>query len=93
MSDGLNPVIHAARQYQQDCAVFLSMRQIGELLQVSSHVVGRKLKEAGLRDAGGDPTELATSNGFTRAVLVDERFVLNLWHQHKTIAILRPSIE
>jgi hypothetical protein len=93
MSNDDNPVIRAARTSQQDYATFVTMRKIGTLLRVSSHVVGRKLKEIGLRDADGEPTQEARTNGLTTSVIVDGRFVLNLWHQHKTLAVLRPLID
>lgn len=93
MSNDDNPVVQAARRCEQDSAIFMTMRKLGTLLRVSSHVIGRKLKELGLRDADGEPTQEARTGGFTTSVIVDGRFVLNLWHQHKTLAVLRPLIE
>ena len=93
MTNEENPVIQAAKKYQQDSAQYVTMRQIGKVLKVSSHVVGQKLKDVGLRDALGHPTEKAREGGFTKPVLFQERFALDLWHLDKALAILRPLIE
>ena len=93
MNNEDNAVIQAAKQYQQASTQYLTMRQIGKLFGVSSHVVGRKLKEVGLRDAEGHPTERAKESGYTKTVFVEERFSLTLWHQERALAVLRPLIE
>jgi hypothetical protein len=43
---------------------YLTMKELGRLFGVSSHVVGKKLKEAGLRTADGRPTKAAFNGGF-----------------------------
>ena len=93
MSDEENAVIQAAKKFERDSAQFVTMRQLGTRLGVSSHVVGRTLKETGLRDSEGRPSGRAKTGGFTKAVFVDETFPLNLWHEDKTLAILRSLIE
>lgn len=93
MNDEKNPVIQAAKKYERDSAQFVTMRQLGTWLGVSSHVVGRKLKEVGLRNSEGRPTEKAKADGFTKSVFVEETFPLIVWNEEKILAILRPLIE
>jgi hypothetical protein len=87
-----NPVVQAAQQYVAESARYLSMREIGEQLGVTSHVVGRKLKEAGLRTQEGNPSAEAIEGGYTKAVQMYETFPLYVWHQEKTLRVLRPLI-
>ena len=87
-----NPVIKAAQDYQRASAQYVTMRQIGKILGVSSHVVGRKLKEVGLRDEDGQPSVRAKDSGFTKADFVEETYRLTLWHQEKSLAVLRTLI-
>lgn len=46
----------------------LNQKQIGEHFGVSSHVVGRWLKEVGLREPSGEPSPSAVEAGFVEAV-------------------------
>lgn len=86
-----NPVIEAAEQYVAESVRYRSMRDLGEQLGVSSHVVGRKLKECGLRTAEGKPSARAVEDGYTKLVLC-ETYMLDLWHEEKTLRVLRPLI-
>jgi hypothetical protein len=88
-----DPVIQAAKEYEANSAKYLSMRQIGTILGVSSHVVGRKLKEVGLRDSEGHPTERARTGNFVQLVFFQESFAFHVWHEKKTLFVLRPLIE
>jgi len=88
-----NPVIRAAQDYQRASAQFVTMRHLGTLLGVSSHVIGRKLVEVGLRTSERRPSEKAKNGGFTKATFVEQGFALDLWHLEKTLAVLRPLIE
>lgn len=87
-----NPVIKAAEQYVAGSARYLSMRELGTILNVTSHVVGRKLKECGLRTPEGNPSSKAIEGGYTKAVQMYETFPLYVWHQEKTLRVLRPLI-
>ena len=88
-----NPVIAAAKQYLQDTARYVTMRQIGKNLGISSHAVGRKLKEVGLRTSEGHPSEKARTSSLTKTIFTEQGFALALWHQERIMAILRPLIE
>jgi len=43
---------------------FVSLTELGELYGVTSHKVGRWLKDLGLRDQSGRPSREAFSDGF-----------------------------
>ena len=88
-----NAVIEAAQKYVADSAEFKTMRDIGKVLGVSSHVVGRALKSIGLRTPEGKPTENARDCGYVRTVPMMEGFYLDIWHAEKTLRVLRPLIE
>jgi len=92
MSSHENPVIRAAEDYQRATAQFVTMRHLGTLLGVSSHVVGRKLMEVGFRTSERRPSEKAKDSGLTKTVFVEQGFALDLWHLEKTLAVLRPLI-
>jgi hypothetical protein len=43
---------------------FFTMKEIGVVFGVSSHAIGRKLKELGLRNSDGKPSRAAFDGGF-----------------------------
>ena len=86
-----NPVIESAQQYVVESARYMSMRELGEQLGVTSHVVGRRLKEVGLRTQEGKPSARAVEDGYMKLVLC-ETYMLDLWHEEKTLRVLRPLI-
>jgi hypothetical protein len=88
-----NPVIQAAEGYQRATTQFVTMRQIGKHLGVSSHGVGRKLKEIGLRTSDGQPSDQARDSGMTKRIVTEQGYWLDLWHQDRILAVLRPLIE
>ena len=88
-----NPVIKAAKEYQASSARYMTMRQLGKILGLSSHAVGKKLKAAGLRDPEGRPTERARAGNFVRLAFFQERFAFDLWHEDKTLRVLRSLVE
>jgi len=92
MSSQENPVIRAAQDYQRATAQYVTMRHLGTLLGISSHAVGRTLMEVGLRTSERRPSEKAKEGDFTKFILVEQGFSLDLWHLEKTLAVLRPLI-
>lgn len=88
-----NPVVEAAKQYIADSTRYLSMRELGEQLGVTSHVVGRKLKEVGLRTQEGNPSAKAVIGGYTKPVQMHETFSLDVWNEEKTLRVLRPLMK
>jgi hypothetical protein len=93
MNSEINPVIKAAQDYQRASAQYVTMRHLGTLLGVSSHAIGRKLMEVGLRTPERRPSEKAKESGLTKTVFVEQGFALDLWHLEKTLTVLRPLIE
>ncbi len=71
---------------------FWTMKEIGKLYGTTSHQVGRKLKEIGLRTPEGKPSVRAFSLG-----LVDRRFNTDgpgycwAWHHERTCALLEDA--
>lgn len=71
---------------------FLTMKEIGKAFGVSSHVVGRKLKELGLRTSGGKPSPAAFRGGY-----VDQHWSADranycwAWEKTKTLAVLEKT--
>jgi hypothetical protein len=68
---------------------FWTMKEIGQVFGLSSHVIGRKLKELGLRTAAGKPSRSAFRDGYC-----DQRWDADLtnycwaWAKTKTISAL-----
>lgn len=71
---------------------YMTMKEIGRVFEVSSHVVGRKLKELGLRTTDGKPSYDAFQAG-----LCDQRWTQDMmhycwaWHGQEIIRLLRES--
>lgn len=69
---------------------FASLTEIGKDLGVSSHVIGAKLKQLGLRTPDGKPSSPAFTEG-----LVAQRpsrqpdTYFYVWHKEKVLALLR----
>jgi hypothetical protein len=69
--------------------VFCTMRNLGAVFDVSSHVIGRTLKGLGLRTQDGQPSEQAKESGLVKQVAGPQSWVsLWLWHRERTVAIL-----
>ena len=88
-----NPVIEAAKEYLASTARYTTMRQLGKKLGLSAHAIGKKLQAAGLRDSDGRPTEQATAGDYVRLSFFEERFPFDLWHEEKTLVVLRRHME
>lgn len=68
---------------------FLTLTQLGELFGVSSHVVGRRLHEIGLRLPNGEPCQRAIDAGLVQKVTPGNgsHFFWS-WEKERTIQIL-----
>jgi hypothetical protein len=88
-----NPVIQAAKEYTRDSETYKSMKELGRVLGLSSHVVGKSLKKIGLRDPEGKPTQIAKVGGYVKTVQMIEGFYFDVWHEQKTLRVLRPLFE
>jgi hypothetical protein len=71
------------------CQEFCTMKEIGQLFGVTSHVIGKKLKEIGLRTKDGKPSHAAFNGGFC-----DQRWTTDsanycwAWEKTKTVEAL-----
>lgn len=77
----------------KDIERYMSMRQIGESYNQTSHVIGRWLTRCGLREAG-QPTEKAMQDGFCKKIYAEEIGIwIWVWHARKTLAVLENFIQ
>jgi hypothetical protein len=68
---------------------YATMKEIGSHLGLSSHQVGRRLKELGLRTQEGKPSQKAFQNGYcAQRWSQDGMNYLWAWHEEKTLRLL-----
>lgn len=68
---------------------FWTMKQIGAVFGVSSHVVGRKLKELGCRTSEGKPSAEAFNKKLVQQKFTDDLAdYLWAWDRDRTIRLL-----
>ena len=68
---------------------FCTMRSLGAEFGVSSHFIGRLLKEMGLRTPDGQPSYRAQDNGLVKLAVGPQPWIpLWLWHKELTTALL-----
>ncbi len=71
---------------------FWTMKQIGAAFGVSSHVIGKRLKEIGLRTADGKPSRVAFDGGYCAPHWTsDGEHYCWAWERTKTIEALQRS--
>jgi len=71
----------------------MTMREIGKLYNVSSHVVGRWLTRLQLRE-DGQPTDKAKAGGYCTFTCSQDRGIcFYVWNAEKTLAALESFIE
>ncbi len=71
---------------------FCTMRSLGAVFGVSSHFIGRVLKEMGLRTPDGQPSCRAQENGLVKLVQGPQSWIpLWLWHRELTTALLQEA--
>ena len=72
---------------------YATMREIGKIYSVSSHVIGRWLTRCGLRE-GGQPTDKAKQGGYSQWTLEPTREIwFWTWHVARTTAALEELIQ
>lgn len=71
---------------------YLTMRQLGTLFGVTSHVIGKLLKKLGLRDENGKPTTAAFQGNLVKTAPIgtDGRYFW-VWEADTTIAVLEAN--
>ena len=68
---------------------FVTMRDLGKELGLTSHQIGRKLKDLGLRTDEGRPSQLAFDAGFVaQKWAADGQHYLWSWHRILTLKTL-----
>ena len=71
---------------------YWTMKEIGTLFGLSSHKIGNKLKDMGLRTREGKPSHRAFDEGLVQQRWDDDRPVyLWAWHRDKTAALLEAN--
>jgi len=71
---------------------FETMKKIGQLYGVTSHAIGRKLKELGFRTAEGRPSSKAFDLGLVEQKWTqDHANYLWAWHTVKTTRLLEQA--
>lgn len=68
---------------------FLSLTELGEIYGVSSHVVGKWLKQLGLRTESGKPSDQANNERYiAQRPSTQPGTFFYVWHESKTTALL-----
>jgi hypothetical protein len=71
---------------------FWTMREIGYLFGETSHAIGRKLKELGLRTPDGKPSRLAFKAGLCKKRWTSDGLIYFwVWHGERTARLLEES--
>ncbi len=72
--------------------MYWTMKEIGAVFGVTSHKVGKKLKELGFRTPQGRPSQRAFNEGYVQQRWAWESEVyLWAWHRDKTTALLEQA--
>jgi hypothetical protein len=69
----------------------LQQSQLGQYFGVSSHVVGRWLKDLGLRQQGGEPSPQVIQVGLVEMVDLGDGHHFWAWQKERTISILEAA--
>jgi hypothetical protein len=67
---------------------FITLTELGKIYGVSSHVVGKWLKDLSLRTDDGRPSREAIKDGFVRECPLEFGGYFWVWHREKTCEIL-----
>jgi hypothetical protein len=68
---------------------FWTMKELGQVFGVSSHVIGRELKDLGLRTDDGRPSQLAFDGGYCGQRWTDDHVhYCWAWERQKTMQAL-----
>jgi hypothetical protein len=73
---------------------YKTMKEIGEILHLSSHQIGRKLKALGLRTTQGKPSQSAYNRGLVKTRWAkNKELYLWTWRADKIIELLITEME
>lgn len=71
---------------------YVTMKEVGAEFGMTSHAVGKKLKELGLRTKEGKPSSRAYDEGFCEQKFTqDYSHYLWAWHLGKTLTVLEAA--
>lgn len=72
---------------------YRTMTEIGALLGgMTSHQVGKALKELGLRTPGGWPTDKALENELAIEQITDGHYQLYIWEVDRVVPLLKAHL-
>jgi len=69
--------------------IWVNQTTLGKQFNLSAVAIGKKLKEQGLREAEGKPTDKALSEGYCRETPLKDGTPFFLWHKAKVADLLR----
>lgn len=64
---------------------YVVMRWIAKTIGLTSHQLGQRLQDAGLRDRSGDPTTEARTNGWVMPYRLDCGLTAYKWNRDKVL--------
>ena len=72
---------------------YKSMKELGQEFGLTSHKIGRTLKDIGLRTEEGKPSHTAFEQGYVKRRWAEQRsdIYLWVWHYDKTVAALESA--
>lgn len=65
-----------------------TLTELGQEFDISALKLGNLLKQHGLREKGGEPTQRAKDGGFFEEIVPNEGKPYYLWHRDKTVEFL-----
>jgi len=85
-------ILESNRQQRRTMDEFTTMKEIGVIFGVSSHAIGRKLKELGLRTKDHRPSAAAFAAGLVQQKFTqDHANYLWAWRVPTTVALLEEA--
>jgi hypothetical protein len=67
---------------------FWTMKELGGALGLTSHQVGKRLKQLGLRNEAEKPTKAAFEGGYCRQRWTQDAYYLGAWDADKVLRLL-----
>lgn len=71
--------------------IWSNLTNLGKQYGFSAIKMGKKLKELGLRNEQGNPTEKALSEGFTKSTPLKDGTMFYMWHKSKISALMKEN--
>ncbi|MBL1209445.1 hypothetical protein [Geminocystis sp. GBBB08] len=71
--------------------IWSNLTNLGKIYGLSAIKMGKKLKELGLRNDEGKPTEKALLEGFAQSTPLKDGSPFYMWHKHKILELMRET--